>query len=142
MQKKRKIRSSRAKVFCKKDVLRNFSKFTGIHLWQTLFFKKVPSPRLFLQKKWLLQKNKQMKTWIDFYLTFTFTWKLSNKVPLLLVPSSFRHLWFHFLSIKSRIFIKEKEEFLGKTAKLIVFIVIFEHISDFTLMFLMLTLNK
>ena len=28
-------------VFCKKGVLRNFKKFTGKHLWQSLFFNKV-----------------------------------------------------------------------------------------------------
>ena len=28
-------------VFCKKDVLRNFAKFTGKHLCQSLFFNKV-----------------------------------------------------------------------------------------------------
>ena len=32
-------RSSRPKVFCKKGVLRNFTKFTGKHLCQSLFFK-------------------------------------------------------------------------------------------------------
>ena len=31
-------RSSRSKVFCKKCVLRNFAKFTGNHLSQSLFF--------------------------------------------------------------------------------------------------------
>ena len=30
-------------VFCKKGVLRNFSKFTGKHLCQSLFFNKVAS---------------------------------------------------------------------------------------------------
>ena len=34
-------RSSRAEVFCKKGVLRNFEKFTGKHLCQGLFFNKV-----------------------------------------------------------------------------------------------------
>ena len=34
-------RSSRPEVFCKKVVLRNFSKFTGKHLCQSLFFNKV-----------------------------------------------------------------------------------------------------
>ena len=34
-------RSSRPKVFCKKGVLRNFTKFTGKHLCQSLFFNKV-----------------------------------------------------------------------------------------------------
>ena len=34
-------RSSRPEVFCKKDALRNFTKFTGKHLCQSLFFNKV-----------------------------------------------------------------------------------------------------
>ena len=34
-------RSSRREVFCKKGVLRNLAKFTGKHLWQSLFFNKV-----------------------------------------------------------------------------------------------------
>ena len=33
-------RSSRPKVFCKKDVLKNFTKFTGKHFCQSLFFNK------------------------------------------------------------------------------------------------------
>ena len=32
---------SRPEVFCEKGVLRNFSKFTGKHLYQSLFFNKV-----------------------------------------------------------------------------------------------------
>ena len=39
------IRSSRPEVFCKKDVLRNFAKFTGKHLCQSLFYIKVASLR-------------------------------------------------------------------------------------------------
>ena len=34
-------RSSRPEVFCKKGVLRNFTKSTGKHLCQRLFFNKV-----------------------------------------------------------------------------------------------------
>ena len=34
-------RSGRRAVFCKKGVLRNLAKFTGRHLWQSLFFNKV-----------------------------------------------------------------------------------------------------
>ena len=34
-------RSSRPEVFCKKGVLRNFTKFTGKHLCMSLFFNKV-----------------------------------------------------------------------------------------------------
>ena len=32
--------SSRSKVFCKKGVFRNFTKFTGKHMCQSLFFNK------------------------------------------------------------------------------------------------------
>ena len=42
-----KNRSSRPVVFCKKGVLRNFTKFTGKHLCQSLFFNKVS----FLKKR-------------------------------------------------------------------------------------------
>ena len=35
------IRSSRPGVFFKKGILRNFAKFTGKHLCQSLFFNKV-----------------------------------------------------------------------------------------------------
>ena len=39
-------RSSRPEVFCKKDVFKNFAKFTGKHLCQSLFFNKVAGLRL------------------------------------------------------------------------------------------------
>ena len=39
------IRSIRPEVFCKKGVLRNFAKFTGKHLRQSLFFNKVEGLR-------------------------------------------------------------------------------------------------
>ena len=32
------VRSSHPDVFCEKDVLRNFAKFTGNHLCQSLFY--------------------------------------------------------------------------------------------------------
>ena len=34
-------KSIRREVFCKKGVLRNLAKFTGKHLFQSLFFNKV-----------------------------------------------------------------------------------------------------
>ena len=40
-------------MFCKKGVLRNFTKFTGKHLWQSLFFKKVESEACNFIKKGL-----------------------------------------------------------------------------------------
>ena len=36
----KKFKSSRQEVFCKKSVLRNYAKFTGKHLRQSLFFNK------------------------------------------------------------------------------------------------------
>ena len=38
-------RSSRPEVFCKNGVLKNFAKFTGKHLCQSLFFNKVAGLR-------------------------------------------------------------------------------------------------
>ena len=39
-------RSRHPEVFCKKGVLRNFAKFTGKHLCQSLFFNKVAGLRI------------------------------------------------------------------------------------------------
>ena len=39
-------RSSRQEVSCEKGVLRNFAKFTGKYLWQSLFLIKVAGLRL------------------------------------------------------------------------------------------------
>ena len=54
-------RSSRPYVFCKKDVHRNFTKFTGKHLCQSLFFNKVAACRVSflikLQPATLLKKK-------------------------------------------------------------------------------------
>ena len=49
--------SSRPEVFCKKGVLRNIAKFTGKHLYQSLFFNKVTSlrPWILLKKETLAQ---------------------------------------------------------------------------------------
>ena len=50
------IRSSRTEVFCKKVILRNFKKFTGKHLCQSLFFNKVAgSTYNFIKKETLEQ---------------------------------------------------------------------------------------
>ena len=47
------LRTSRPEVFCKKGVLRNFTKFTGKHLCQSLFFNKVAGlrPATLLKKR-------------------------------------------------------------------------------------------
>ena len=46
-------RSSRQEVFCKEGVLRNFAKFTGKQLRQSLFFNKVEGlrPATLLKKR-------------------------------------------------------------------------------------------
>ena len=46
-------RSSRPEMLCKKGVLRNFPKFTGKHLCQSLFLNKVPGlkPSTLLKKR-------------------------------------------------------------------------------------------
>ena len=40
------FRSSRPKMFCKKSILKNFTKFIGKHLCQSLFFNKVAGLRV------------------------------------------------------------------------------------------------
>ena len=47
------MRSSRPEMFCKKGVLRNFTKFTGKHQCQSLFFNKVAAlrPATLLKKR-------------------------------------------------------------------------------------------
>ena len=49
-----KVRNSRPEVFYKKGVLRNFTKFTGKHLCQSLFFNKVAvlRPAALLKRDW------------------------------------------------------------------------------------------
>ena len=46
-------RSSRPYVFCKKGALTNFAKFTGNHLFKSLFFNKVAGlrPAILLKKR-------------------------------------------------------------------------------------------
>ena len=49
---KKRNRNSRPEVFCKKSVLRNFTKFTGKQLCQSLFLKKKrPWPATLLKKR-------------------------------------------------------------------------------------------
>ena len=47
------FRRSHREVFCKKDVLRNFTKFTGKHMCQSLFFNKVAGlrPAILLKRR-------------------------------------------------------------------------------------------
>ena len=46
------IQKQPPEVFCKKGVLRNFAKFTGKHLCQSLFFNKVAGGAFFTEHVW------------------------------------------------------------------------------------------
>ena len=76
-----KIRSSRPEVFCKNGVLRNFTKFTGKHLCQSLVFNKVAGlrPATLLKKKFW-QRSSPM-----------------NFVKFLRIPFHIEQLWWLFL---------------------------------------------
>ena len=50
-------KSSRPEVFCKKGIFRNFAKFTGKQLCQSLFFNKVAGLRPAGCSKLILDKN-------------------------------------------------------------------------------------
>ena len=58
-------------MFCKKDVFRNFTKFTGKHLYQNLFFNKLAGPRkvlptnIFKRAQIHYEKRNKMIGYID-----------------------------------------------------------------------------
>ena len=82
----RTARSSRPKVFCKKGVLRNFTKFTGIHLCQSLFFNKVAGFR----SATLLKKRLWHRCFPENFVKFLRTPFLQNTFGrLLLAATSF-----------------------------------------------------
>ena len=61
------LRNSRPEVFCKEAVLRSFTKFTGKHLYQSLFFDKVAGPGLIFS--WFLSF---FKIFFSFFWNFVF----------------------------------------------------------------------
>ena len=77
------VRSSRPKVFCKKGVLRNFTKFTGKHLYQSLFLNKVAG----LRPATLLKK----RLWHRYFPV--------NFAKFLRAPFLTEHLWWLLLRI-------------------------------------------
>ena len=76
-------RSSRPDVFCEKGVLKNFAKFTGIHLCQRLFFNKVAG----LRPGTLLKK----RLW--------HRWFPVNFAKILRTPFLTEYLWWLLLSL-------------------------------------------
>ena len=61
-------------MFCKKDVLWNFAKFTGKHLCQSLFFNKVADPAKFLKTASLTEHLRETasKVWKECQINFKF----------------------------------------------------------------------
>ena len=66
--------SSRPDMFCKKGVPRNFAKFTGKHLCQSLFFNKVAGPAQFLRITLLTEHLRvtASKVWKQYQINFRF----------------------------------------------------------------------
>ena len=85
----RNSRSSRPKVFCKKGVLRNFTKFTGKHLCQSLFFNNVAG----LRPATLLKKG----LWRRCFPV--------NFVKFLRTPFFTEHLWWLLLEFPTQWFL-------------------------------------
>ena len=89
-------------LFCEKGVLGNFTKFTGRHLCQSLFFNKVPGLRpAFLLKKRLWHRCFPVKF-----------------VKFLRTPFCIKHLWWLLLNIVQHIwkkFINITKQLLLKT---------------------------
>ena len=56
-------RNSRSELFCKKGVLRNFTKITRKYLRRSLFFNKVAGLRLGLQLYWKRNSSKGSSLW-------------------------------------------------------------------------------
>ena len=76
-------RSSRPEVFCKRGVLRNFAKFTGKHLRQSLFFNKVEHLRWLLLA---LLRGVTSKHGGDFYcLKNLHSFRTENKLKNMMV---------------------------------------------------------
>ena len=82
-------RGSRPEMFCKKGVLRNFTKFTGKHMCQSLFFKKLAG----LKPATLLKKR--LWPWC-FPVNFT---------KFLRAPFYIEHLWWLLLLDSNFMFI-------------------------------------
>ena len=79
------FRSSRPEVFCKKGFLKNFAKFAGIHLCQSLFFNKVAG----LRPATLLKKRLWRRCFPANFVKFLRTPFLTERLWWLLLPFYF-----------------------------------------------------
>ena len=85
------VRSRRPEVFCKKGVLRNFPKFTGKHLCQSLFFNTVAG----LRPSTLLKKRLWHRCFPVNFVKFLRTPFLTEHFWWLLQSCYCRCLWLH-----------------------------------------------
>ena len=93
-------RSSRPEVLCKIGVLRNFGKFTGKHLWQSLFLIKLQAAGLkFPRKPFFLPNTSGGCFWIFFtLLKYVFIIRIFHWIFL-----CWAYLVFHLYSQKSEL---------------------------------------
>ena len=85
-----KYRSSRLEVFCRKGVLRNFEKFTGKHLCQSLLFNKVAG----LRTVTLLKKRFWCRCFPVNFLKFLKTPSITEHLRWLLLKAPVNQLIF------------------------------------------------
>ena len=75
------VRRSRSQIFFKIGVLRNFAKFAGKHLIQSIFFNKVADPRSELRQRCFPVNFAKFLRTLFFYRTTTVTnartWKVA-----------------------------------------------------------------
>ena len=84
----RKSRSSLLEVFCKKGVLRNFAKFTGKYLCQSLFFNK----QVFSCEFCKISENTLFYRTPPVWLLLKVSGKLTINIPLTLVHGVITHI--------------------------------------------------
>ena len=92
-------KSSRPEVFCQKSILRNFVKFTGKHLFQSLFFNKVAA----LRPATLFKKRQTLAHCTSFFLWIL--WDFSDQLFI-------EHLWTTASIPLTKIFISNKRTYL------------------------------
>ena len=125
---KAKSRSSRLEVFCKNDVLKNFAKFTGKHLRQSLNFNKVAglaqvfscelckiSKNTFSwwNKHNNLTKSSERSRQLPSNINYCFEWAVISNAPKMLTSEgTYKH---HILPFGKVILTKKKKK-LWKTS--------------------------
>ena len=137
-------RSSRLEVFWKKGVLRNFTKMTGKHLCQSLFFNKVAGLRPANLLKETLTKMFSCKFCVISKNTFLYRTPLVTPSDVNWHNNPAGNYMFKVNNRKTRTICEICSELTIKIPdwrRSGIFIVNFKHISHLVLVFLLLTLN-